>query len=47
VAGPMPATRRARPDLSDGSGKWAYYQVTSRLVVVPGFADPFHTAVVS
>jgi hypothetical protein len=31
----------------DVSGKWAYYQVTSRLIVVPGFTDPFHTAVVS
>ncbi|MEJ7730298.1 MAG: hypothetical protein WKG00_13900 [Polyangiaceae bacterium] len=37
----------AAPDVPDVTGKWAYYEVTSRLVVIPGFADPFHTAVVS
>jgi hypothetical protein len=37
----------AAPDVPDVTGKWAYYEVTSRLVVVPGFGDPFHTAVVS
>jgi hypothetical protein len=35
------------PAVPDVTGKWAYYVVTSRLVVVPGFTDPFHTAVVS
>lgn len=34
-------------DVPDVSGLFAYYEVTSRLVVVPGFSDPFHTRVVT
>jgi hypothetical protein len=46
-AGAEACKASSAPDVPDVSGKWAYYEVTSRLVVVPGFADPFHTAVVS
>jgi hypothetical protein len=34
-------------DVPDVAGRFAYHEVTSRLVVAPGFADPFHTRVVS
>jgi hypothetical protein len=35
------------PDVPDVSGRFALEQVTSQIVVLPGFADPFHTRVVS
>lgn len=46
-AGPDACQASTAPEVPDVSGKWAYYEVTSRRVVIPGFADPFHTAVIN